>query len=119
MKRFLGLGVLLMACIANPALAAEPSYRVTLTLFNFYDDDVRLTINGEKIYSGHLKADPSTGGNMSRQLALPRCNTFELVSTRVTFKKQVCLKDSTKGVFINPLDKPYVEISDRAGPSLD
>ncbi len=110
------VSLLLLGVWGQPFNAAQ--YRVTLTIFNFYNDDVRLTIDGNQIYLGHMRAEPSTGLNISRPIVLHRCSDIELVSERANFKRRVCLKDSTRGIFVSP-DKPYVEVSDSDGPALD
>lgn len=122
---YVSLSSMLIGCSNEPTQStdvAEAVYSVKLILYDFYDQDVILSINGVEIINKHLnvgESNATTGLNVVKTQELKRKNVFRLHAKGLDIETTIIVNPNTRLIYINPSVKPYIMASESDTITLD
>lgn len=122
---YLGMALLMFGCsteLASKKLQRVGTYSVGLVFNGFYDQDVRLLINGTEVLNAKLSVDDdhtNSGLNLVLQYDILRDNIFHLITKDLDVEVEVIAGPKTRYIYINPFYPPYILSSDHDGILLD
>ena len=94
-----------------------------VVLFDFYDNEVQLSIGEQIIFDGHLDvlpADASTGLSLTQEVSIVGCQKVSVLNDGAELgSKVICPEKGGFSIFINPNVDPKIKISYDPAIGLD
>jgi hypothetical protein len=109
------------AMIATPGLAAKKTedYYVNIYYLSFYDKEVRLFIDGVKVFDGRINViDASVGLSAVQRVCIPR-KTKIRISFDVIQETYDIVVNHGGSIIVNASAAPYVKSYEGSAPLLD
>jgi len=109
---------------AQPTASNEArEVKIGLVFFDFFDDKIDLSINGNSVLSGPItveKQNETTGLSYVKYFMLKKCNHFKIKSNNLDIRRKICLSPKTKLIYIRGTVKPpHIWLSNSGIVNLD
>lgn len=106
---------LLFSCIGNNGVYHSEVMNdetVKVVFHNFFNRNVILKINNEKVLDSYLTVkSPSNGISHIANFLVKDDNIFELKFDGIYVKKRIQINSSVRLIYINPTNEPFIKLS--------